>query len=115
MAKLKKKGNYVDPNWILEDVTCTGKGWDQNGKKPCYSIWDLDSGVILSREYTRYGEDYPTKYYGFFCPECHCFTELNEKLIPHDVKKNCKMVAMPGSDAYNRLSEEEKRLSDLLC
>ena len=112
--KLKKKGTYVDPNWSLEDVMCTGKGWEQNGKKPCYSVWDLDSADILIRKHTAYGDSYPTTYYGFICPECHCFTELDANLLPHDIRKNCKMVAMKGSDEYFRLSEEEQKLSDFL-
>lgn len=113
MAKLKKKGNYVDPNWILEDVTCTGKGWDQNDKRPCYSIWDLDSGDIVKREYLT-AFDETAFSYGFICPECHCFTEINEKLIPEEVKRYCMQVAARNSNAYETLSDAEKKLSEQL-
>lgn len=111
--KLKKKGNYVDPNWVLEDVMCTGKGWDQNGKKTCYSIWDLDSEDIVKREYTDVFKS--TSFaYGFICSECHCFTEIDENLIPEQVKHNCIQVAAKGSDKYKRLSHAEKKRSEYL-
>lgn len=113
MAKLKKKGNYADPNWSLEDVMCTGKGWNQNGKKPCYSVWDLDSGDIVKREYPDDFNSIAISY-GFICPECHCFTQIDERLIPRSIKLQCMRVAAKGSDAYNRLSDAEKKASEHL-
>lgn len=110
--RVLKKGNYVDPNWSME-VTCTGKGW-LNVSNPCYSILELNSRDIVSRKYTSYGDDSPTTYYGFICPVCHCFTEVDEKLLPLEIKKNCMHIASKGSVEYTRLSVEEQKLSDML-
>jgi len=53
-------------------------------------------------------------YYGFICPKCHCFTQIDEKEIPKEVKDFCLQVAARGSDAYEKLTKEEKKLSEVL-
>jgi len=101
-----EEGNYKLPDWSL-DVRCNGYGWGQK-QKPCYGKFRLIDGDILKR---KTQED---TYYGFICPDCHCFTEIAEKQIPKEVKDYCLQVAARGSDAYEGLSKEEKKLSEVL-
>ena len=108
--KVLKKGNGVDQNWSLK-VTCTGKGW-LNKLNPCYSELELNNKDVVARNHMTYGDVSPTTYYGFFCPVCHCFTEVDEKLIPASVKQNCMQVAKKGSNEYEKLTVEEQKLSD---
>lgn len=105
--EMTKEGNYKLEDWSLKDVECTGEGW---GKKhrPCHSHFTLYDGDILKREACD------VMYYGFICDKCHIFTELDENLIPDEIKEFCPQVAAPGSDAYSKLSDEEKELSKYL-
>ena len=110
--KVLKKGNYKLQDWSLE-VECTGKGW-HNDNRPCHSILKLEDGDIVKRKYQGYGESCPSTYYGFICNECHCFTEIDESLIPDEIKRYCPQVAGKGSDYYSELTDEEKKLSEVL-
>lgn len=110
--KVLKKGNYKLQDWSLE-VECTGNGWTNNNR-PCHSILELEDGDIVKRKYQRYGCNYPSTSYGFICSECHCFTEIDESLIPKEIKKYCPQVAAKGSDYYSELTDEEKKLSEVL-
>lgn len=101
-----EKGNYKLPDWSLE-ARCTGECWEQK-QKPCYGNFKLVDGDIVKR--ISRGETC----YGFICPDCNCFTEINEKQIPYDVRKWCPQVAAKGSDYYSKLTEEEKKLSEVL-
>lgn len=103
---MKEEGNYKLPAWSL-DVRCTGKGWEQK-HKPCYGMMTLEDGDVLKRISCE------EVYYGCICPECKCFTEIPEKLIPREVKKYAPQVAAPGSDQYKDLTKEEKELSKYL-
>ncbi len=105
--ELIEKGNYKLPDWSME-ARCTGKGWEQK-QKPCYSKWKLEDGDIVKRKNSD-GE----VYYGFICPDCHCFTQLEEKELPTNVKEYCLQVAAKGSNHYVTLTEEEKKLSEVL-
>ena len=102
----------VSPNWSLE-IQCTGHGW-QNKNKPCFSVLKLNTDDIVKRSYRRYPSVSSSMSYGFICPKCHCFTEINEFLIPQFIKNNCLQVAAKGSDYYSKLSDEEKKLSEVL-
>ncbi len=104
--KVLEKENYKVRDWKLK-VECTGNLW-HNKNKPCHSILELEDGDIVKRE--GLGEFS----YGFICCECHCFTEIAPKLIPDEIKNYCLQVAAKGSDAYSKLSEEEKKLSEVL-
>ncbi len=101
-----EKGNYKLPNWSME-ARCTGNGWGQK-KKTCYGKWKLEDGDILKRVTSE------TTYYGFICPDCHCFTELDSEKIPLEVREYCPQVAARGSDHYEKLTDEEKKLSEVL-
>lgn len=106
--KVLEKGNYKMRDWSLQ-VECTGKDWSQKSK-PCHSILELEDGDIVKREYGSINGDTQIAF-GFICPECKCFTEIDEARIPNEVKKYCPQVAAKGSDAYEKLTEEEKELS----
>lgn len=101
-----EEGNYQLPDWSL-DVRCSGKSWGQK-QRPCYGKFRLVDGDIVKR--ACMGE----MCYGFICPDCHCFTEIDEKQIPEEVRDYCLQVAAKGSDYYEKLTEEEKKLSEVL-
>ena len=108
--KVLKKGKYKVRNWSLQ-VECTGESWNQKGKKPCHSILKLEDGDIVKREGScTFEGDFIA--YGFICPECKCFTEIDETKIPKEIKKYCPQVAAKGSDAYEKLTAKEKALSE---
>lgn len=83
MRKLADGKN--NPEIWKTKATCSGAGWNQEGRTPCYSLWEVTALDIRSRRHTDYGGGTET-YYGFVCPECGCFTELNSKDIPYDVR-----------------------------
>ena len=107
MAKILKEGNYKLPDWKIV-CTCTGNGWGNRGKKPCYSTIELEDGDIFKRKC------YDEFYYGFICPQCSCFTEIDSNLLPYEVKNYAPQVAAKGSDEYSSLTEQEKKLSEKL-
>lgn len=104
--ELIEKGNYKLPYWSME-ARCTGGGCGQK-HKPCYSKWKLEDGDIVKRELLG------VICYGFICPDCHCFTVLDDIGLPADVKAYCLQVATKGSKEYEKLTEEEKKLSEVL-
>lgn len=73
--------------WKME-ATCTGKGWQQIGT-PCYSLFEINATDILKRTHTdMYGDT--EEYYGFVCPDCGCFTEIQKDKIPYDVRSHAR-------------------------
>jgi len=85
--KVIEQGNYKS-DWKMQ-VKCTAKGWGQNrGRKPCYSLLEVEDGDVLERYYSGdiAGMDSGI-YYGFICPVCKCFTELPYKEIPNHVRE----------------------------
>ena len=109
--KVIKKGNGK-LNWSLE-VECTGNGW-ANKNKPCHSSLNVEDGDIVKRSYRRYGDESSSIAYGFICPICSVFTEVEGKILPKEIMEYCKRVAAKGSDGYNELYDEEKLLSQAL-
>lgn len=110
MAEILEEGNYKFPDWSIEARCMGALDWEKLGKprKPCYSKLKLEDGDIVRR--IGSGETY----YGFICPKCKCFTELPEEEIPENVKEYALQVAAPGSDNWEKLSDEEKELSEEL-
>lgn len=91
MKIIKQKSPFED--WNLE-VVCTGKSWNQNGKIPCGSFLELDSNDIFKREWSKY-PDRKGISYGFVCPVCNCFTEIEDNDIPKhlkDMARNYQLV-----------------------
>lgn len=76
-------------SWKIERM-CSGRGWDQNGKSPCRTLWQVEEDDIQFRIHKDYGGGSET-YYGFTCPTCGCFTEIDTKDIPHFVKCHAKL------------------------
>lgn len=83
--------------WNLK-VTCTGKNWRQKNA-PCGSILEIDVTDLYKREWFKYPDNEGVNY-GFICPICGCFTELEDKLLD----ENLKMMA---KDYLNRNNEKE--------
>lgn len=76
-----------NPHIFRTEQTCTGKGWNQNGKVPCYSLWEISAADIMKRTSSDYSGDTETSY-GFVCPDCGCFTEIAANKLPWHVKSN---------------------------
>lgn len=82
-------------------VTCDGNGWDQDDHDPCYALWEATEADIYRRSHTDISECTDT-YYGFICPDCGCFTELDAKKLPSRVKSKAKSYRSPWqSDIYD--------------
>lgn len=80
MAKILKKPHENPKIWKIEE-TCTGKNWIQKkGSYPCFHLIEVMACDIRSITYNG------DTYYGFDCPLCCCFTELNKDEIPDYVK-----------------------------
>lgn len=75
-------------------VTCDGRGWNQDGHDPCYALWEATEADIYSRPHTDYGGSTDI-YYGFVCPDCGCFTEINAKYLPSNVKSKARPYHNP--------------------
>lgn len=82
------KENKPFEDWNLE-VVCTGKSWNQGGKVPCGSVLEIDKNDLLKRKWSKY-PDYSGINYGFNCPVCQCFTEIDENNLPEDLKRMAK-------------------------
>lgn len=78
-------------------ATCSGSGWDQGSRVPCYSLWEVSAADIQKRTHTDHGGT-TDAYYGFTCPECGCFTELDEKEIPYDIRTKARTYSTPDTD-----------------
>ena len=90
---MKKLANAkTNPSLWKTTSTCTGKGWIQIGTNPCYALWEIDASDILKRTHTDISGD-TEAYYGFICPDCGCFTEIDVKDIPYEVRSGAKNYA----------------------
>lgn len=92
-------GNENPNQWKIQ-ATCTGKGWNQNHKVPCNALFELNQSDIYFRTYTDYGGGTDT-YYGFICPDCGCFTELNSNDLPSYIKSSAKSYKLYENAKYN--------------
>lgn len=113
-----KEGNSKLKDWSLI-VKCTGNGigikW-YSTHYPCYLTQFLEAGDIVKRAIydVMYDDNTVPFRYGFICPNCHCFTEVDERLIPQEIKDHCLQIAGIGTHFYEDLTNEEKNLSLLL-
>lgn len=71
-------------DWKLE-VECTGKNWNQDNKIPCGSWLEINANDLIKREWSKY-PDYGGIDYGFICPVCQCFTEIDQQNISDNLK-----------------------------
>ena len=96
-------GKNNTSKWKM-NATCSGKGWEQGGKTPCQSIFELNADDIIKRNYTDMAQDTET-YYGFICPDCGCFTELTTSKIPREVRRFAKSYeVVKTTDEYKCVS-----------
>jgi hypothetical protein len=86
MKILQQKSPFED--WKLE-VICTGKYWDQDTKVPCGSKLEIEINDIIKRKWYKY-PDYEGTSYGFICPVCGCFSEIEEKYLSMYIKNMAK-------------------------
>ena len=86
MARKLAEGKDNPNLWKME-LTCSGQGWSQGNKTPCYALWEVTALDIKRRSHKDYGGGTET-YYGFVCPDCGCFTEISDKIIPHDIRSH---------------------------
>ena len=93
MIKVLKHGNNNPEKWKI-DCTCTGYGWNNPGKTPCSALLEIDQSSILKRHHTDISGETDV-YYGFVCPVCGCFTEIESKNIPNFVKNNATEYKVP--------------------
>ena len=101
-----KKG---DSSWSMK-VTCTGY---QCSDYPCFSelIVKKEDIVFLRNFYNPYG---------FICPNCHQFTEIDKNLLPYSVQANAIRIAEKYGTFYDSylgelkapLSEKQKKLCE---
>ena len=97
--------NPKNMGWSIE-CFCTGKGWDQEGKVPCGAKLEVSDVDIQKRVCTDISEVSDT-YYGFTCPLCKCFTELDESKIPWSVRgiaKNYKKHESSSKESSKYIS-----------
>lgn len=85
--KIVEKGNYKE-NWNIR-LECTGKNGRQVSK-PCHSKLEIEDGDIYFRDYRSYGGSSSERFYGFICPVCGCFTEIEREKIPTIVRDFAK-------------------------
>lgn len=81
---------YAGDNWSMK-VDCSGYGWHQENA-PCTSNLEIDANDLLKREWSKYPDESGIAY-GFVCPLCNCFTEIQLK-----IDDNIKKLAKPYQD-----------------
>ena len=101
-----KKG---DSSWKME-VQCTGYVCSDY---PCFSelIVEKEDIVLLHEFHSAYG---------FICPICHQFTEIDRNLLPYSVKANAIRIAEKYGSYYSSylgglkdpISEKQKKLCE---
>jgi hypothetical protein len=62
---------------------CTGHG---NGDGGCEAELEVEAGDLYTTSRHCYGDDYPTTYFTFTCPECGIETDITG--ITYSVEKN---------------------------
>jgi len=75
-------------NWTLE-IKCTGGNWRQDKKVPCGSLLEINANDLIKRAWFKYPDDGGTDY-GFICPICGCFSEINKNLLTEHLKNMAK-------------------------
>lgn len=77
-----------NPNLWTTQESCTGKGWAQD-TKPCGALLEVSELDIISRKHKDMSGETDI-YFGFKCPICGCFTELNPLNIPLYVRSRAQ-------------------------
>ena len=96
MSKILQSARNNPQIWRKE-VTCTGDGWTQKKNfPPCYIL--LEITVFDIRKRIRYKNKKAVVTYGFICPSCRCFTEIQKNEIPDNIKAFAKKYDKFESD-----------------
>lgn len=90
-----------NPNKWKEKYVCTGKGWDQDGKTPCGALLEVEAQDIRKRYHVDMSGERDT-YYGFTCPVCGCFTEVNRYSLTTEVITNAREYGWERMHLYDR-------------
>jgi hypothetical protein len=75
-------------DWKLE-VNCTGGNWYQDGNVPCSSTLEIEACDLTKRTWSKYPDDSGVDY-GFVCPICGCFTNIDGKFLNDHLKNMAK-------------------------
>ena len=95
--------------WSIQ-VDCTGGTWEQHEKVPCGSTLEINAEDIYKRGWFKY-PDYDGTSYGFVCPICGCFTDIDENILSKHLKNMAKeygknyslnkLIQIGGINMYN--------------
>lgn len=89
---MKKVAVESVDTWSLR-VTCKGDEYSANNKA-CGVVWEVNRNDIVRIRLWIMGE-LETIHYGFVCPECNTFTEIDRNSIPVFVRNNCPFYSEP--------------------
>lgn len=86
---------------------CTGEtnGIIHNKTRGCFEIQTVTVNDI-------YLFDSPSEKYFFKCPNCGCFSLIESSQLNREVIIRAVKISLPGTVMYERLSDEEKKISD---
>lgn len=104
MKVIKERKPLED--WNLE-VLCSGKNWNQNGKIPCGSTLEIDVNDLIKRKWSKYPDNNGVDY-GFICPVCQCFTEIDNKNLSEHLKNIAKDFGSVDSNKNIQYDKKEE-------
>lgn len=116
MAKILKTKRQMIDEW-KSHIICTGQSFHINVSRSnsecCYLIEIMATDVIKILH--SQGECGPKYYYGFICPNCKAFNEIDEKDIPYFIKENIKPITLTEfKKLYGPKPIDSKLLSSIL-
>ena len=91
-----------DSSWNMK-VTCQGY---YSSDYPCFSE------LIVSKEDIVRLVNGMKDIYGFICPVCNQFTQINRDSLPYSVKANSIGIAEKDSEFYDFLSAKGQKMSE---
>lgn len=73
-------------------LTCVGIGW-QRLNAACNGRISVDAENLRKRMYREKQTETKNCLYGVICPNCGCFTKINNiNIIPDEIKTNAKIL-----------------------
>lgn len=95
-------------NWSTE-ARCSGNGWDNLYFTPCNTKILLHCYDIVGRLDFDESKNVIIRY-GFTCPICKCFTEIDAHSIPAKVLKKAPRIANPGTRPFDLLTPKQQKV-----
>lgn len=95
MARILKTAKQMMLGWKVP-ITCTGHITHTNMNtfnSGCYYLIEINARDIIKVLHNQ-GECEPEYSYGFICPNCKFFTEIDEKDIPYFIRENIKSITI---------------------